>query len=71
MINILKKIFCKHRRVELNRWHRCHGPNGNDPLIIEAEYICRDCGKVVYKDDSIKFLRAYEAICKEYERRIK
>ena len=39
MIKIFKQLFCKHR-YELNRWHICHGPNGNDPAEVEAEYIC-------------------------------
>lgn len=71
MLNFLKRLFCKHKRVVLNRWHISHGPNGNDPAMIEAEYICVKCGKLIYRDDSIKFLGAYKSICKEYERRLK
>lgn len=30
------------------RWHWTHGPHGNDPLFIEAEYRCKECGKIIY-----------------------
>lgn len=42
-----KQLFCKHN-YKLNRWHRCHGPNGNDTLMIQAEYICEKCEKNKY-----------------------
>ena len=70
MPKFLKRLFCKHTRISLNRWHRCHGPNGMDPPMIEAEYICKNCGKVIYIDDPINLLGAYESTCKEYERKI-
>ena len=44
MIKFIKRLFCKHH-YELNRWHICHGSNGNDPAMIEAEWICTKCGK--------------------------
>lgn len=44
----LKQFFCKHAEVNLLRWYWTHGPNGNDPLFIEAEYRCKECGKIIY-----------------------
>lgn len=70
MIKFIERMFCKHH-WELNRWHRCHGPSGMELPMIESEYICTKCGKIRYRDDSIKLTGAYNAICKEYERRIK
>ena len=52
MIKFFKQLFCRHKVSELNRWHVCHGPNGMDPAEIEAEYICKDCGKVLYRHAS-------------------
>lgn len=70
MIEFIKRLFCKHH-YELNRWHICHDPNGNDPAMIEAEWIYTKCGKVRYSDDTAGSYWAYSSICKEYERRIK
>lgn len=64
----IKQLFCKHKVSQLNRWHVCHGQNGMDPSEIEAEYICKDCGKVLYRHTSIKYIHEYEKICKQYER---
>ena len=44
----LKKVTCKHYRATLVRWHWSHGPNGNEPRTVEAEYKCDACGKDVY-----------------------
>lgn len=68
MIKFIKRLFCKHH-YELNRWHRCHGLNGNDPSMIEAEYICSKCGKVIYHDFPLDHRESFEKIVKEYERR--
>lgn len=68
MLIYLKKLFCKHH-YELYRWHICHGPNGNDPAMIEAEYVCKKCGKHCYKDDSITKIEKYKNICDIHERR--
>lgn len=68
--NIKCKLFCEHH-YELNRWHRCHGPNAMDPPMIEAEYICVKCGKIRYYHDSIENEEIYKSICDAYERRIK
>lgn len=70
MLKLLKRLFCRHQ-YELNRWHVCHGPNGNDPSMIEEEAICVKCGKLRYRDWPIKFIGAYAEVCDEYERRIK
>ena len=43
-----KRLFCKHTDTYLLRWHWTHGPSGNDPLFIEAEYCCKECGEIVY-----------------------
>lgn len=69
MLKFLKRLFCKHH-YELNRWHVSHGPNGNDPAMIEAESICTKCGKVKYTDEPIKFIGAFANVCDPYERRI-
>lgn len=69
MIPFLKHLFCKHR-YGVNRWHVTHGPNGNDPASIEVEEICLKCGKIRYRDDSIKRLEAYKTLSNEYEIRI-
>lgn len=71
MIKFFKQLFCRHCSIELNRWHICHGPNGMDPPKIEAEYLCKRCGKIVYRYDSIRHINAYKALCPQYERRIK
>lgn len=42
-----RQLFCPHRKAYLNRWHLVHYPN-SEPLSVEAEYICQDCGKVTY-----------------------
>lgn len=70
MIKFVRNLFCKHI-YEINRWHICHGPNGDCPAMIEAEYICTKCGKVKYAYDSIDSYWTYSCICKEYERRNK
>lgn len=71
MIKIVERLFCRHRKSTLNRWHICHGPNGNEPAEIEAEYICDCCGKVSYRHCSIAYKENFEEICPQYERRIK
>lgn len=43
----LQQLRCPHS-FHLNRWHWCHGPNGNDPIMIEYECLCPQCGKLVY-----------------------
>jgi len=43
-----RQIFCKHYNADLLRWHWTHGPYGNEPAFIEAEYRCKECGKIVY-----------------------
>ncbi len=43
-----KQLSCAHTDADLIRWHWTHGPDGNEPTVIEAEYRCKDCGKVVY-----------------------
>ena len=68
MIKFIKQLFCRHKSAELNRWHVYHGINGMNPAEIEAEYICKDCGKVFYRCDSIKNIKQYEKICNQYER---
>lgn len=70
MDKFFMQLFCHHDFV-LNRWHRYHGPNGNDPAMIEAEYICTKCGKKKYTDDSIKNIEKYENTIPEHERRNK
>lgn len=42
------QLFCKHKDADLVRWHWTHGPMGNDPASVEAEYRCNDCGKTIY-----------------------
>lgn len=48
-MNILKRLFCRHKISEMLRWHYTHGYNGIEPSFIEVEYKCNDCGKVFYK----------------------
>lgn len=45
---LFKRLFCKHTAADLLSWHWTHGPNGNDPLFIQAEYRCNECGKIIY-----------------------
>lgn len=75
MIRKLKTWFwrmcCKHIRSELNRWHVCHGPNGNDPAEIEAEYICSRCGKIIYSYWPIIYKETFERCCPQYERMVR
>lgn len=68
MIKSFEQLFCEHR-YELNRWHICHGLNGNNPAEIEAEYICDQCGKIMYQHLTIDFKEDFEKICPQYERR--
>lgn len=42
-----RQLFCKHMDADLIRWHWTHGPNGNAPLFIQAEYRCNECGKII------------------------
>lgn len=44
----IQRLRCKHFKADLLRWHWTHGPSGNEPAFIEAEYRCKDCGKIVY-----------------------
>lgn len=50
-----RQLFCRHW-FRINRWHWCHGPTGNNPLMIEYERICPLCGKLTYGvvDDRLK-----------------
>lgn len=43
----LKRLLCEHY-YRINKWHWVHYPN-HEPLSIEVEYICNNCGKVKYK----------------------
>lgn len=63
-----KQLFCTHKNKKLNRWHICHGPMGNNPAEVEAEYICQSCGALIYGHDSIRNIAKYEAICRNYDR---
>jgi hypothetical protein len=48
-INLWWKQFrCSHTYASCNRWHWTHYPNDNDYRSIEVEYICNNCGKVIY-----------------------
>lgn len=51
-MNKIKTFFhqwrCNHWQADLIKWHWTHGPYGNDPAFIEAEYHCKGCGKTVY-----------------------
>lgn len=71
MLDFFKRLFCQHYRSVLNRWHVCHGPNGNDPAEIEAEYICARCGKISYSYYPMECKENFEEICPQYERRVK
>ena len=44
----LKQAMCNHQYATMLRWHWTHGPNGNTPAFVEAEYECDNCGKIVY-----------------------
>lgn len=52
MMDRIRKFFrqirCKHYNADLLRWHWTHGPYGNEPAFIEAEYCCKECEKIVY-----------------------
>ena len=41
------KLFCKHKNNRILRWHYVHYPD-YEPIIIEAELFCQDCGKKFY-----------------------
>lgn len=69
VMSLVKRLFCKHTWF-LNRWHVSHGPNGNDPSEIEAEYICLNCKKRIYRDYNINFRSYFESIVKEYDGRL-
>lgn len=45
MKEFLKKLFCGHRNNEVVCWHWTHGPYGNDPLQLEIQLRCTECGK--------------------------
>lgn len=49
-MGFLKRLLCKHHNREMLRWHYTHGYNGMEPLFIEIEYKCNDCGKVFYQE---------------------
>lgn len=69
--SFFKRLFCPHHIQIFNRWHICHGPNGNDPAEIEVEYICNHCGKVIYQNYPIMYKKNFEHICPQYERRMR
>lgn len=43
-----RQLRCKHHDADLLRWHWTHGMSGNEPAFIEAEYCCKECGKIIY-----------------------
>lgn len=43
---IIKQWKCRHR-MDVVRWHWVHFPD-YEPLSIEVEYKCKDCGKIDY-----------------------
>ena len=45
---VIKNIFCKHKYVELIKWHYVHDTSISNPKVIEAKYKCTDCGRIVY-----------------------
>lgn len=44
-MNILKKIFCRHKNNEIVCWHWTHGQNANEIRFLEIQKKCKDCGK--------------------------
>ena len=69
------KLFCKHKNSEMVCWHRVHPNYDFDPLAIEYQKKCNDCGKYYirwfpmsasYTNDFIEKYKDYEwsNICK-------
>lgn len=44
-MNILKKIFCRHKNNEIICWHWTHGQTANDIRFLEIQKKCKDCSK--------------------------
>ena len=48
-MNIIKKLFCKHKNNEVVCWHWTHGSNDNYYRFIEVQRRCKDCGKYYFR----------------------
>ncbi len=64
-MNVLKKIFCRHKHYEVICWHWTHGPTTNDIRFLQIQLKCKDCGKYYFRyildwDKCYKFIDKYK-----------
>lgn len=58
MKGAIKRLFCRHKKSnEVVCWHWTHGEIGNEPIQIEAQLKCTECGKYhfLHIDDPKKY----------------
>lgn len=48
-MNILRKLFCRHKNSEVICWHWTHGINSNDYNFLEIQEKCNLCGRYYFK----------------------
>lgn len=63
-----KQFRCPHTYASCNRWHWTHYPNDNDYRSIEAEYVCNNCGKVMYIHLFGKEAEEWEFVMGDYKK---
>ena len=63
-MNFFKKLFCKHKNSEVVCWHWTHGQIGNDPIFLEIQRKCLNCGK--YYFEYIRDQRKYDEFVERY-----
>ena len=44
----IRQLFCNHKFKPV-KWHWTHGPSGNEPAFVEAEWCCEKCGWLHYR----------------------
>lgn len=47
LINYFKNLFCRHLKMEVVRWHWVHIDGYPFTKVVEAEYRCSQCGRLV------------------------
>lgn len=55
----IRRFRCRHQYL-LSGFYIWHGPNGNDPASIRAQYICELCGKTVLAEDTVDNIDFYK-----------
>ena len=50
---VIRRLFCKHRRLEFIR--KTYGDENNTALDLGGRYVhrCHDCGRLVYRPEAV------------------